>query len=53
MTQPISAPIGYGTTNVRVRLIGPAGQERVEELVFLVPTLQVPPGEWRWCWSWW
>jgi hypothetical protein len=28
-------------------MIGPAGQERTEELVFLVPAVQVPPGEWR------
>ncbi|HEU4454411.1 MAG TPA: carboxypeptidase-like regulatory domain-containing protein [Longimicrobium sp.] len=46
--EPIAAPIGYGTTPVRVRLIGPAGQVRTEELVFLVPAVQVPPGEWRW-----
>ena len=47
-TDPVTAPLGYGTTPVRVRLIGPAGQERVEELTFLVPAIQVPPGEWRW-----
>jgi len=45
---PVPTPIGYGTTPVRVRMIGPAGQERVEQLVFLVPTVQVPAGEWRW-----
>ena len=33
---------------MRVRLLGPAGQERVEELTFLVPAVQVPVGEWRW-----
>jgi hypothetical protein len=46
--EPVSAPVGYGTTPVRVRMIGPAGQERVEEVVFLVPAVQVPAGEWRW-----
>jgi hypothetical protein len=46
--EPIPTPIGYGTTPVRVRLLGPAGQERVEELTFLVPAVQVPAGEWRW-----
>lgn len=45
--EPVAAPIGYGTTPVRVRLLGPAGQERTEELVFLVPAVQVPAGEWR------
>lgn len=46
--EPVPTPVGYGTTPVRVRLIGPAGQERTEELVFLVPAVQVPAGEWRW-----
>jgi len=46
-TDPVPTPIGYGTTPVRVRLLGPAGQERIEELTFLVPAVQVPPGEWR------
>lgn len=45
--EPVPTPIGYGTTPVRIRLLGPAGQERVEELTFLVPAVQVPPGEWR------
>jgi hypothetical protein len=44
---PVLAPIGYGTTAVRIRMLGPAGQERTEELVFLVPAVQVPAGEWR------
>lgn len=46
--EPVPTPVGYGTTPVRVRMIGPAGQERTEQLVFLVPTVQVPAGEWRW-----
>ncbi|MFL5382401.1 MAG: hypothetical protein ACJ8GN_07830 [Longimicrobiaceae bacterium] len=45
---PVPTPVGYGTTPVRVRMLGPAGQERTEELVFLVPAVQVPAGEWRW-----
>lgn len=45
--EPVLAPIGYGTTPVRIRMLGPAGQERTEELVFLVPAVQVPKGEWR------
>jgi hypothetical protein len=45
--EPVATPIGYGTTPIRVRMIGPAGQERVEELVFLVPAVQVPAGQLR------
>jgi hypothetical protein len=45
--EPVLAPIGYGATPVRIRMLGPAGQERTEELVFLVPAVQVPRGEWR------
>jgi len=45
--EPVPTPLGYGTTPVRIRMLGPAGQERVEELTFLVPAIQVPPGEWR------
>lgn len=45
--QQISAPLGYGTTPIRIRIISPAGEERIQELVFLVPAHQVPPGEWR------
>lgn len=45
--EPVAAQLGYGATPVRIRMIGPAGQERTEELTFLVPALQVPDGEWR------
>lgn len=45
---PVAAPLSYGITPLRVRLVGPAGQERVQELVFLVPATQIPEGEWRW-----
>ncbi|HET9948385.1 MAG TPA: carboxypeptidase-like regulatory domain-containing protein [Longimicrobiales bacterium] len=43
----IRAPLNYGNTPVRVRMIGPAGQERVEELVYVVPPERVPAREWR------
>ncbi len=43
----IRAPLNYGNTPVRIRLIGPAGQEMEEELVFVVPQGRVPPGSWR------
>jgi hypothetical protein len=45
--EPVAAQLGYGATPVRIRMIGPAGQERTEELTFLVPATQVPDGEWR------
>jgi hypothetical protein len=44
---PIPTHLGYGTNPLRVRMIGPAGQERVQELVYLVPAMQVPGGAWR------
>src|SRR5690606_11636466 len=43
----IEADLGYGTTPVRVRMLGPAGQERVQDLVFVVDPRQVPAGELR------
>jgi hypothetical protein len=45
--EPVAAQLGYGATPVRIRMLGPAGQERTEEVTFLVPALQVPAGEWR------
>ncbi|MBA2671537.1 MAG: carboxypeptidase regulatory-like domain-containing protein [Gemmatimonadetes bacterium] len=46
-TRPIPTDLGYGTNPLRIRLIGPAGQERIQELVYLVPAMQVPAGNWR------
>jgi hypothetical protein len=43
----VRAPLGYGNTPVRVRMIGPAGQEIIEDLVFFVRPEQVPAGQWR------
>lgn len=43
----IRTPLNYGNTPVRIRLIGPAGQEREENLVYVVPQGRVPPGAWR------
>ncbi|HEX6369581.1 MAG TPA: carboxypeptidase-like regulatory domain-containing protein [Longimicrobium sp.] len=45
--EPVAAQLGYGATPVRIRMLGPAGQERTEELTFLVPATQVPDGELR------
>ncbi len=43
----LRAPLNYGNTPVRVRMIGPAGQERVEEILYVVPPGRLPGGDWR------
>jgi hypothetical protein len=43
----LHAPLNYGNTPVRVRMIGPAGEERVEQLLYVVPLMRIPAGEWR------
>jgi len=43
----LRAPLNYGNTPVRVRMIGPAGQERTEELLYVVPATRIPSGQWR------
>ena len=43
----LHAPLNYGNTPVRVRMIGPAGEERVEQLLYVVPPTRIPFGEWR------
>lgn len=45
--EALRAPLNYGNTPVRVRMIGPAGQERVEELLYVVPPSRIPAGTWR------
>lgn len=45
--EDLRAPLNYGNTPVRVRMIGPAGQERVEELLYVIPPDRLPEGEWR------
>ena len=45
--ESLRAPLNYGNTPVRVRMIGPAGQERVEELLYVIPPTRIPEGEWR------
>ncbi|HEX8213282.1 MAG TPA: hypothetical protein VF584_24110 [Longimicrobium sp.] len=44
---PVSIPLGYGSTPVRVRLYGPAGEKVESELVYLVPVTQLPAGRWQ------
>jgi len=46
-TGEVRAPLNYGNTPVRIRLLGPAGQEVVEEVLYVVSPGQIPTGEWR------
>lgn len=43
----IRTPLNYGNTPVRVRLIGPSGQEVTQDLAFVVRPAMVPAGAWR------
>lgn len=43
----IRTPLNYGNTPVRVRMIGPSGQETVQDLVYVVRPEMVPAGEWQ------
>ncbi len=43
----VEAPLSYGGTPMRIRMIGPAGQERVQDLVYYVPAGQVPARQTR------
>jgi hypothetical protein len=45
--EEVNAPLNYGNTPVSVRLLGPAGQEIVRDLLYVVNPRQVPAGEWR------
>jgi hypothetical protein len=42
--EALSVPLQYGSTPLQVRLYGPAGERVVSDVVYLVPTLQVPGG---------
>lgn len=39
--------IGYGANPIRIRLIGPSGEERTEQVIFFVPQSRLAPGELR------
>ncbi|HET6762204.1 MAG TPA: hypothetical protein VFH27_01000, partial [Longimicrobiaceae bacterium] len=44
---PIAIPLGYGSTPVRIRLYGPAGERVESEVVYLVPVIQLPAGRFQ------
>jgi hypothetical protein len=43
----VEAPLSYGSTPMRIRMIGPAGQEQIQDLVYFVPSTQIPAGRTR------
>jgi hypothetical protein len=43
--EALRVPLQYGSTPVQVRLYGPAGERVTSDVVYLVPTLQVPGGQ--------
>jgi outer membrane protein OmpA-like peptidoglycan-associated protein len=43
----VSIPLGYGSTPVHVRLLGPAGERVESDLVYIVPVVQLPAGRWE------
>lgn len=46
-TGGIRTPLNYGNTPIRVRLVGPSGQEVTQDLVFIVRPEMVPARSWR------
>lgn len=38
----VPLPVGYGFTPVHVRILGPAGQERTEQVQYIVPSSRLP-----------
>ncbi|HEX5970484.1 MAG TPA: hypothetical protein VFY85_01075 [Gemmatimonadaceae bacterium] len=43
----VSVPLRYGTTPLRVRLYGPAGEIRESAVTFVIPVDQLHAGEWQ------
>lgn len=41
----VEAPLNYGNTPIRIRMIGPAGQEVEQDLLYVVPHGRVPAGK--------
>ena len=44
---PVSVPLRYGTTPMRVRLYGPAGEIRESAMTYVIPVDQLHDGEWQ------
>ncbi|PYP75108.1 MAG: hypothetical protein DMD35_22385, partial [Gemmatimonadetes bacterium] len=46
-TAPMSIPLSYGTTPLRVRLYGPAGEVVESSVSYVIPIEQLRGGEWQ------
>lgn len=44
---PMSVPLRYGTTPLKVRLYGPAGEVTESAVTYVIPVEQLEPGEWQ------
>ena len=44
---PLNIPLQYGTTPLRVRLYGPAGELVESAVSYVIPIEQLPAGEWQ------
>jgi hypothetical protein len=44
---PMSVPLRYGTTPLKVRLYGPAGEVTESAVTYVIPVEQLQPGEWQ------
>ena len=46
-TEPMSVPLSYGTTPLRVKLYGPAGEIVESSVSYVIPVEQLRGGEWQ------
>ena len=46
-TEPVSVPLRYGTTPLKVRLYGPAGEVTESAVTYVIPVDQLHAGEWQ------
>ena len=44
---PLNVPLQYGTTPLKVRLYGPAGERIESEVSYIIPVEQLPAGDWQ------
>lgn len=44
---PLSVPLRYGTTPLKVKLYGPAGEVTESAVTYVIPVDQLQPGEWQ------
>lgn len=46
-SRQVSVPLRYGTTPLKVRLYGPAGEVTESAVTYVIPVDQLPAGEWQ------